>query len=188
MRLKTQVARLEKRLGAGHDDERLQAEFDACHVVIHEHFDAFAKQAPTLRGDLEERFPTLSPSESGACSSYLPRIVLADFYSQYEHTLAALQLAFAMLGMGALLSPRDFVTVFTLPRALSVGLFLQWLLIPGLAVGLPTIMTITGPVTVALVLVAAVPDGSIVLHRPVNLDIESDELKQKVIVSYGSAQ
>jgi len=31
-------------------------------------------------------------------------------------------------------------------------------------------------------------DGSIVLHRPVNLDIESDELKQKVIVSYGSAQ
>ena len=46
MRLKTQVARLEKRLGAGDDDERLQAEFDACHVVIHEHFDAFAKQVP----------------------------------------------------------------------------------------------------------------------------------------------
>ena len=31
-------------------------------------------------------------------------------------------------------------------------------------------------------------DGSIVLHRPVNLDIESDELKQKVVVSYGGAQ
>jgi len=31
-------------------------------------------------------------------------------------------------------------------------------------------------------------DGNIVLHRPVNLDIESDELKQKVVVSYGSAQ
>jgi len=26
------------------------------------------------------------------------------------------------------------------------------------------------------------------LHRPVNLDIESDELKQKVIVSYSGAQ
>ena len=46
MRLKTQVARLEKRLGAGDDDERLQAEFDACYVVIHEHFDAFAKPVP----------------------------------------------------------------------------------------------------------------------------------------------
>lgn len=65
-----------------------------------------------------------------------------------------------MLGMGALLSPRDFVTVFTLPRALFAGLFLQWLLIPALAVGLPNVMTISGPVTVALVLVAAVPGGT----------------------------
>ena len=31
-------------------------------------------------------------------------------------------------------------------------------------------------------------DGSIILHRPVNLDIESDELKQKVVVSYGGAK
>ena len=31
-------------------------------------------------------------------------------------------------------------------------------------------------------------DGNIVLHRPVTLDIESDELKQKVIVSYSGAQ
>lgn len=47
MRLETQVDHLEKRLGAADDDQRLQAEFDAYHVVIAEHFDALAKQVPS---------------------------------------------------------------------------------------------------------------------------------------------
>ena len=53
MRLKTQVDRLEKRLGAGDNDQRLQAVFDACHLVISEHFDARAKQVsgPPLQSD-----------------------------------------------------------------------------------------------------------------------------------------
>ena len=54
MRLKTQVARLEKHLGAGEDDQRLQDEFDACYVVIHEYFDAFAKQVPGASLQSEE--------------------------------------------------------------------------------------------------------------------------------------
>ena len=54
MRLKTQVERLENRLGAADDDERLQAEFDACHVVIRRHFDAFAKQLPGASLQSEE--------------------------------------------------------------------------------------------------------------------------------------
>jgi BASS family bile acid:Na+ symporter len=85
---------------------------------------------------------------------------VADFYARAEHSLAALQLAFAMLGMGALLAPRDFVTVFQLPRALIVGLGLQWLIVPLIAVSLPLVLTVSGPVTVGLVLVAAVPGGT----------------------------
>ena len=54
MRLKTQVARLETHLGSRDDNERLQAEFDACHVVIRRHFDAFAKQLPGASLQSEE--------------------------------------------------------------------------------------------------------------------------------------
>ena len=54
MRLKTQVARLEKRLGAADDEQRLQAKFDACYVVISEHFDALARQVPGASLQLEE--------------------------------------------------------------------------------------------------------------------------------------
>jgi BASS family bile acid:Na+ symporter len=85
---------------------------------------------------------------------------LEDFYARAEHSLAALQLAFAMLGMGALLAPRDFVTVFRLPRALFVGLGLQWLIVPMLAASLPLLLAVSPPVTVGLVLVAAVPGGT----------------------------
>jgi BASS family bile acid:Na+ symporter len=62
--------------------------------------------------------------------------------------------------MGALLSPRDFVTVFRLPRALIVGLGLQWLIVPLIAISLPLVVSVSGPVTVGLVLVAAVPGGT----------------------------
>ena len=85
---------------------------------------------------------------------------MADLYAQTEHALAALQLAFAMLGMGALLAPRDFVTVFRLPRALLVGLSLQWVIVPTIAISLPLLFLVSPPVTVGLVLVAAVPGGT----------------------------
>ena len=48
-----------------------------------------------------------------------------DWFPQYEYQLASAQLAFAMLGMGALLGPRDFVEVVRSPRALSIGLVIQ---------------------------------------------------------------
>lgn len=83
-----------------------------------------------------------------------------DLYAQYEHTIAALQLVFAMLGMGALLAPRDFVTVFRLPTALIVGLSLQWLAVPLIATSVPLLVPVSTGVAVGLVLVAAVPGGT----------------------------
>ncbi len=54
-------------------------------------------------------------------------------YPEYEYFLASGQLAFAMLGMGALLAPHDFVTVFRRPTALTLGLATQLVTIPLLA-------------------------------------------------------
>lgn len=83
-----------------------------------------------------------------------------ELYARSEHAIAALQLGFAMLGMGALLGPRDFVSVFRVPRALFVGLGLQWLIVPLLAASVPDLMLVGGGVTVGLILVAAVPGGT----------------------------
>lgn len=83
-----------------------------------------------------------------------------ELYARTEHGLAMLQLGFAMLGMGALLRPRDFVTIFRSPRALAVGLALQWVAVPALASALPQLVPMTAGFTVGLVLIAAVPGGT----------------------------
>ncbi len=83
-----------------------------------------------------------------------------ELYARYEHAIAAVQLGFAMLGMGALLGPKDFVSVFRVPRALLVGLGLQWLIVPLLAAFVPNLLAVGGGVTVGLILVAAVPGGT----------------------------
>ena len=85
---------------------------------------------------------------------------MAELYARYEHLLAAAQLAFAMLGMGALLAPRDFMEVFRQPRALSVGLGVQLVLVPLLALGLSLLLGVDEGIAAGLVLVAAVPGGT----------------------------
>jgi BASS family bile acid:Na+ symporter len=86
--------------------------------------------------------------------------LLFESYPLYEHQLASAQLAFAMLGMGALLSPRDFVSVVTAPRGLLVGLGVQLLVFPLLASVLGRVLPLTPGIAVGLVLVAAVPGGT----------------------------
>ena len=51
-------------------------------------------------------------------------------YPTYEYPLAASQLFFAMLGMGALLTRRDFMREASRPKALFIGLGFQWFLVP----------------------------------------------------------
>lgn len=83
-----------------------------------------------------------------------------DWYPDYEYHLAAAQLALAMLGMGALLGPRDFVEVARRPRALSVGLAVQLLAAPLLAFAIGRLLPIEAGIAAGLVLVAAVPGGT----------------------------
>ena len=56
-----------------------------------------------------------------------------DNYAAYEYPLTTVQLFLAMLGMGALLTPKDFLLEVKNPRGLFVGLGFQWMLVPMIA-------------------------------------------------------
>ena len=81
-------------------------------------------------------------------------------YAAYEYPLASAQLILAMLGMGALLTPKDFMVEVTNPRGLVVGLCFQWVLAPLIAVGLGGLLPIPAGIAVGLIFVAAVPGGT----------------------------
>ncbi len=84
-----------------------------------------------------------------------------EAYARWEPVLAACQLAFAMLGMGAVMSLRDFGAVVLAPRALAVGIAVQLAAVPLLAAALARALPLPAGVAAGLVLVAAVPGGSL---------------------------
>jgi bile acid:Na+ symporter, BASS family len=59
---------------------------------------------------------------------------MLEHFEEYEYHLAQIQLVLFMLGMGATLSPRDFLAIARKPRFLLVGAACQVLLTPILAV------------------------------------------------------
>ncbi len=81
-------------------------------------------------------------------------------YAEVEHTLASLQLALAMLGMGALLAPRDFQSVFKKPRGLWAGLFSQLVAVPAVASLLAWALPLEPGMMAGMILVAAIPGGT----------------------------
>lgn len=84
-----------------------------------------------------------------------------DNYADYEYPLASAQLFLAMLGMGALLAPRDFMLEIKNPKGLAVGFGFQWALVPLIAFALGEVMPIPVGIAVGLVFVAAVPGGTL---------------------------
>jgi len=82
-------------------------------------------------------------------------------YAAYEYGLASSQLFLAMLGMGALLTPGDFLLEIRRPRGLVIGLGAQWLLVPLVALALGALLPIPAGIALGLVLVAAVPGGTL---------------------------
>jgi BASS family bile acid:Na+ symporter len=82
-------------------------------------------------------------------------------YAAYEYPVASAQLFLAMLGMGALLTPQDFLLEVKKPRGMLVGLGCQWLLVPVIAYVLGGILPIPAGIAVGLVFVAAAPGGTL---------------------------
>ncbi len=77
-----------------------------------------------------------------------------------ETYLVPLQLVFAMLGMGATLSLKDFGAIAKRPKALMLGLALQWIYVPVVAYAMGLGFKLDAGWAVGLILVAAVPGGA----------------------------
>lgn len=86
---------------------------------------------------------------------------MGDLYLRWEYQVAALQLAFAMLGIGATLHPRELIDVFRFPKGVAVGLGLQLVGIPLWAVALMNLLPLTPGVALGVALLAAVPGGTL---------------------------
>jgi BASS family bile acid:Na+ symporter len=82
-------------------------------------------------------------------------------YAAYEYHLAAAQLVLAMLGMGATLKPGDFWAVARTPQRVGLALLVQFGVVPLAATLLCAALNLPPGIAVGLVLVAAMPSGSI---------------------------
>lgn len=78
----------------------------------------------------------------------------------YEYYFASAQLALAMVGMGATLHPRDFLTIVRMPKSFCVGYFCVLALSPLIAVLITKLFTLEAGIATGLVLIAAVPGGT----------------------------
>lgn len=85
---------------------------------------------------------------------------MGDFYLQYEYPITSAQLVFAMLGMGVTLRPEAFLEIMRFPKGFALGLASVLLVSPCLAVAIATLFDFEPGIETGLVLVAAVPGGT----------------------------
>ena len=84
-----------------------------------------------------------------------------DFYVQQEYWFAAIQLILAMVGMGATLTLRDFKEVLIEPKAVSIGLGIQLVIVPLTILFLIKAFELTGGIAIGFALIAAIPGGAV---------------------------
>jgi len=85
---------------------------------------------------------------------------MGEIYVQYEYWVAAFQLIFAMLGMGATLTASDFYDVIREPRSVTFGILIQILLVPLLAIIFINAFGIAAGIAIGIALIAAIPGGT----------------------------
>lgn len=85
---------------------------------------------------------------------------MGDIYIQYEYWVAAFQLIFAMLGMGATLTVKDFQDVIRIPRSVCIGILIQLILVPITAFLFISTTNLAAGVLAGIALIAAVPGGT----------------------------
>ncbi len=87
-------------------------------------------------------------------------MIMVAFYLEYEYWFAAIQLFLAMLGMGATLAPNDFNEVIREPKAVSIGIIMQLIIVPFIALLLIIIADFPPAIIVGVALIAAIPGGT----------------------------
>ena len=85
---------------------------------------------------------------------------MGELYIHYEYWIAALQLIFAMLGMGATLTVYDFTNELKVPKGVVTGTLIQLIAVPLIALLLIKAVGLTGGVAIGVALIAAIPGGT----------------------------
>jgi len=80
--------------------------------------------------------------------------------SDLETTLLGVMMIVIMLGMGASMTPRDFLLAFRRPKGILVGLMSQFGVMPLLAFLLATALALPLGLTVGLILIGCMPGGT----------------------------
>jgi BASS family bile acid:Na+ symporter len=80
--------------------------------------------------------------------------------SQLETALLGLMMIVIMFGMGASLTPRDFLIAFRKPQGILVGLLCQYGIMPALAFGLAMLLDFPPAIAMGLILMGCMPGGT----------------------------
>ncbi|MGY6410237.1 MAG: bile acid:sodium symporter family protein [Alkalilacustris sp.] len=80
--------------------------------------------------------------------------------TELETTLLGVMMMIIMLGMGASMTPRDFLLAFRKPRGIVVGLVSQFAVMPLVAFLLAMALGLPAPLAVGLILIGCMPGGT----------------------------
>jgi bile acid transporter len=80
--------------------------------------------------------------------------------TELETTLLGVMMMVIMLGMGASMTPRDFLIAFRKPKGVLVGLLSQFAVMPFLGYALAVLLGLPAPLIVGLILIACMPGGT----------------------------
>jgi BASS family bile acid:Na+ symporter len=86
---------------------------------------------------------------------------MVELYLQYEYWVAVVQLVLAMLGMGAGLQVADFQKVVQEPKAVSLGLIMQLIIVPLIAFGFISYTNLPPGMVIGIAIIAAIPGGAV---------------------------
>jgi bile acid transporter len=80
--------------------------------------------------------------------------------TELETTLLGIMMMVIMLGMGASMTPRDFLLAFRKPKGVLVGLLSQFAVMPFLGYLLAVLLNLPPALAVGLILIACMPGGT----------------------------
>lgn len=86
---------------------------------------------------------------------------MLQLYPIYEYHIAATQLALVMVGMGAVMTVKEFENIFRSPRPLIIGIACQLIVVPAIAYLAIKIFNLHPGISIGIILVAAVPGGTL---------------------------
>lgn len=117
----------------------------------------FAYSAPLNPDSMMSRFNTLFPLWAALIS--LTAFLLPQWFSQLDSMIVPL-LALVMFIMGLNLSGEDFTRILASPKPVFIGVLLQFLLMPLLALTLASMLQLSSQLTAGMVLVGSCAGGT----------------------------